>query len=313
MAKLRVGVVLSVPSPIAAEIDGIRRACGDGGLGRIPSHCTLVPPVNLREESVGEALRVVRGAASAGGPFEVTLGPPRTFLPDSPTLYLPVSGVGVDALGSLRDRVFNGPLERTLTRPFVPHVTLADEMDAARLQECERALADYVVRTKFDHVQLLREQHGRVWTVLADVGLGEVSIVGQGGLALELSASQTVDPEAAEFLGEIEPPSTGLPERRMATGRPLVITARREGPVVGVAVGNVDDDVAVLRGLVVLTADRGQGIGAHLLAAFQSHVVRLGGVRVVAHVDPTEPLGAFLVRHGWAGPQPTAMLVRDLA
>ena len=44
----------------------------------------------------------------------MTLGPPATFLPVNPTLYLSVGG-DTDALQSLRDRVFTGPLERTLT------------------------------------------------------------------------------------------------------------------------------------------------------------------------------------------------------
>ena len=41
-------------------------------------------------------------------------------------LYLPVGG-DLDAVDDLRRRVWEPPLTRTLTWPFVPHVTLADD------------------------------------------------------------------------------------------------------------------------------------------------------------------------------------------
>ncbi|MCU1449982.1 MAG: hypothetical protein JWP02_2152, partial [Acidimicrobiales bacterium] len=94
MPKRRLGVALLVPSPLDREVDALRRACDDGALGHIPSHLTLVPPVNVREDAMADALRVLRKAAAPIRPFTVELGPPATFLPDNPTLYLAVSGPG---------------------------------------------------------------------------------------------------------------------------------------------------------------------------------------------------------------------------
>ena len=138
---MRLGVALLLPAPLDAEVDGLRRALGDGSLGRIPAHLTLVPPVNVREDRLAEALAVLRAAGAATRPFTVTLGPPASFLPDSPTLYLAVGdGAHVRAL---RDRVFVDPLARPLTWPFVPHVTLADEAGPARIDAALAALSDY--------------------------------------------------------------------------------------------------------------------------------------------------------------------------
>src|SRR5438876_11352846 len=112
MPRVRVGVALLVPPPVDREIDALRRACGDGALGRIPAHLTLVPPVNVRDDRLHDALDVLRGAAAATRPFVVELGPPATFLPDSPTLYLAVTGDGVETVDALRERVFVEPLAR---------------------------------------------------------------------------------------------------------------------------------------------------------------------------------------------------------
>ena len=105
MPKVRLGVVLLVPSPLDVEVDGLRKALGDGTLGRVPSHLTLVPPVNVREDRLPEVLEVLREAGAATRPFTVALGAPESFLPDNPTLYLPVTE-GEEAVRQLRERVF---------------------------------------------------------------------------------------------------------------------------------------------------------------------------------------------------------------
>src|SRR5437867_1954584 len=106
MVRLRLGVALLIPPPVDRAIDALRRALGDGSLGRIPAHLTLVPPVNVRDDRLGDALDVVRAAAASTRPFAVMLGPPATFLPDTPVVFLPVGGIGGDggAVHALRDR-----------------------------------------------------------------------------------------------------------------------------------------------------------------------------------------------------------------
>src|SRR3546814_12692199 len=84
MARQRLGVVLLVPQPLATEVDGVRRALGDGALARIAPHITLVPPVNVAERDLPEALAIVRRAAGASRPLHLTLGPVLTFAPANP-------------------------------------------------------------------------------------------------------------------------------------------------------------------------------------------------------------------------------------
>jgi 2'-5' RNA ligase len=170
VARRRLGVALLVPPPVATEIDGLRRALGDGSLGRIPAHLTLVPPVNVREDALPDALAVLRAAARASGPLDLRIGPAATFDPVTPVVYLAVGGA-VDALRALRERVFLPPLARDLTHPFVPHVTVADEMDPARIPVAVAALGDFVVDVRFGAVHLLEERRGHAWEPIADAPL----------------------------------------------------------------------------------------------------------------------------------------------
>jgi 2'-5' RNA ligase len=168
--RRRLGVALLVPPPVATEIDGLRRALGDGALGRIPAHMTLVPPVNVPEAAMTDAVAVLRDAARNTGPIDVRIGPAATFAPVTPVVYLAVGGdaEAVHAVHALRDRVFRPPLARTLTHPFVPHVTVADDLVPARIPSAVAALADFVVDVRIASVHLLEERRGHVWEPIAE-------------------------------------------------------------------------------------------------------------------------------------------------
>jgi 2'-5' RNA ligase/GNAT superfamily N-acetyltransferase len=264
--RRRLGVALLVPPPIAGEVDGLRRACGDPSLGRVVPHLTLVPPVNVRVERMGEALAVVRAAAAASAPLHLALGPAATFWPDTPVLYLAVGG-DLDGVHRLRDAVFAEPLARTLTWPFLPHVTLADGLAPERLAAAVDALADFTAGITVDRLHLMEETRDatgrRVWGPIADAPLGPPAVVGRGGLELALSATLLVDPEAAAATG-VAPPRPG------AGGRPLVVTGRRRDGVAGVATGWTRDGTAHLTAVAVVPAARGEGVGRHLVAAWRA-------------------------------------------
>ena len=289
MPRRRLGVALLIPPPLDHEIDGLRRACGDGALGKVPPHVTLVPPVNVREDAVDDALDVLRRAAAAVEPLVLRLGPAVTFHPSTPVLYLEVGG-DLEALHRLRDGVFVAPLARKLSWPFVPHVTLAEDQPAERLDAGVAALADYQVDVRIDRVHLLEERkdpaRGRVWEPVADAPLAPAVVVGRGGLPLELLVSETLDPGA----------------------RPLVVTARREGRVVGVARAVLGRGDAELLGLEVVDGERGTGVGAQLVARLEAALADRG---VTCVRSSAAGLDGFLTGRGWR-PETTKSLVRDV-
>jgi 2'-5' RNA ligase/ribosomal protein S18 acetylase RimI-like enzyme len=294
--KVRLGVALLVPPPVDREIDALRKAAGDGSLGRIPAHCTLVPPVNVRDDRMMDALDVVRAAAAATRPFTVGLGPPATFLPDNPVLQLPVSG---DDVIALRDRVFREPLARPLTWPFVAHVTIADEMAPDRLSAGVSALADYRAEVTFDRVHVLQERPGRVWEPIADAAFAAPAVIGRGGLEVTITATDEPDLEARAFR-EREWPLFDVAEfGEVSVATPVALTARHGGAIVGLAVGNERGGVAHLSELIVAGASRGLGIGSHLLAAFESWAVARGARRLSLRTEAGSAAEAFYVARGW--------------
>ena len=279
----------------------LRRACGDEALHRMAPHCTLVPPVNVREERLDDAVGLLRRAAAATSPITATLGPPETFLPATPVLYLALSS-GAQAVRELRDRVFVDPLARALTWPFHPHVTVRDGGAPSRVSAAVEALGDYRAEVTFERVHLLEERRDdaarRVWRPLADARFDPAAVVGRGGLELELSVTERLDPEAAAWA---EREWRLVDDRRPAEARlrRLAVTARREGEVAGTAVGWTSGAGAHVVDLVVAAASRGEGIGSHLVAAFSSEAATRGCQVCRVRTEAGSSAEAFWRRRGW--------------
>jgi 2'-5' RNA ligase/GNAT superfamily N-acetyltransferase len=287
--RRRLGVALLLDPPGSIEVDGLRRALGDSSLDAVAPHLTLVPPVNVRAGDLEAALAVVRrGAGAQDGPLEVDLGPVATFVPVSPVVYLAVGGPDLDRLAQLRSAVLSGPLLRLDRWPWVPHVTLADQVSAEEAEAALTALNHYGSRTSFDRVVVLEERQRR-WHVLADVNLGPPAVVGRGGLELEITEGRLLGPDviamAERELGELEglqgqPALEGLAGPLGAGGltESIVLTGRRDGRVAGAAAawlsgrGGGPVNVSVL----VDPACRRQGVGRALVAALEVSVRRRG-------------------------------------
>jgi 2'-5' RNA ligase len=288
MPRERLGVAVLVPRPADVEVDGLRRALGDGALGRIASHITLVPPVNVPVERRDEVLAVLRSAAAATEPLLLTLGPPATFHPVNPVVYLEVGG-DVAGLSALRDACFRPPLDRSLTHDFVPHVTVADEIAPERIPPALAALADYRAEVAVDRVHLLREEPGRLWRPLADVPFGPPAVVGRGGLPLELATTDLPPPDAEPLLAAgVEP-----------GGEPWAVAARRDGEVVGAAAGWTAGPVCHVGRLAVHPEARRQGVGRHLVTAVEQLAARRGCAVVEADAAGSPAADALMSAAGW--------------
>lgn len=290
--------------PVRSEIEGLRRAVGDPTLGRMGPHLTLVPPVNVHPRDLEAAIARVRvAAAQEPGPIVSTLGPPSTFMPDNPVLYLGVGG-DIDRLRRLRNGVFQAPLERRLTWPWVPHVTLGDGIPEDRIEAALTSLRDYASVATLDRVVLLEERAGRRWMPVADACLEPPVVVGTGGIPITIVRGRIVDPCARRAITDaglehatVQPPATDSDVHGPVFSRPIVLTAHAGGSFVGVAGARVDGS-GPRAGVFVAEGSRKQGIGSHLLAHLES-AARTAGWEFPA-VLAEGPAGFYESRSAWA-------------
>lgn len=242
-------------------------AVGCPSLETQPPHVTLVPPVNVRESDLGEALRVVRGGArQCLGPITLRLGPVTTFAPVSPVVYVGVTGDVVSLL-TLRAALLRGPLQRPAIHPYVPHATLHESASEELLAAAPAALRSFSGTTVADMVTVLEEGADRVWRPIMDVAFGAAVVRGRGGVELHFVRSSMVAPDVADQVGLDGDAVDGTDRGDSPRRDRLVIEARRDGDdgeAVAVAVGLWRDSSFVVQHVAVAPAHRGQGIGSRL-------------------------------------------------
>ncbi len=133
MKKERIfGVVLAVPEEISRRADRVRRFY-DPNFALIGPHVTVLPPRPLaltRREMVA----AVRRIAKQFSPVPLSLGGIQTFLPVMPVVFASVSR-GEASLSLLHARLARGVLHGPETFPYVPHLTLGQNLDDVRLRK----------------------------------------------------------------------------------------------------------------------------------------------------------------------------------
>jgi 2'-5' RNA ligase len=84
-----------------------------------------------------------------------------TFRPTSQVVFIQVA-TGVSDCEVLEREIRSGPLNRELTFPYHPHVTVAMDIDDARLDDAYEGLAGFVARFSVDRFVLFaRDPKGR--------------------------------------------------------------------------------------------------------------------------------------------------------
>lgn len=299
MSRRLFAVALVLHGELAQRVHGLRAALGDTRLGDLPSHLTLVPPIDLGPEHAPQAHAALRAAARASRPFELGLGPAASFAPRTPTLHLSVTG-DLGPLAELRDALRRAPWDRPDHHDFVPHVTLLQRVEPERLRAGLALLGSPLGTWSVGSLHLLerlRLEQGSIWHPVAEQPLGGPYVVGRGGVELELRTTSTVEPAAAHLAGlAVAPP---LP----AGDGVLVATAEapdEPGVPLGVGIGRVGPTGAVLDHLVVAAPQRTCGIARHVLAAFCDSASRRGAAVVLTAPAQHHDGGA-------PGPDPAAV------
>lgn len=163
MPRRRLAVVLLIPPPVSVEIDGLRRALGDRQLARVDPHITLIPPINVADDDLADALAVVDAAAAASAPMALTLGPVESFSEDSPVRFLAVDPW--EPVVALHEACWTGVFDRPRERSFHPHVTIdIDGSPTDRPDPAIELLAGYEAEVTIFSVSVLEyDQTAKRW------------------------------------------------------------------------------------------------------------------------------------------------------
>jgi 2'-5' RNA ligase len=156
-----VGVAIAIPQPHANVLAKWRREVGDPAADLVFPHVTLLPPTPVPAADLPAVEDHLARAASAHRPFVMHLSGTGTFRPTSQVVFIQIA-TGVSDCEVLERNIRSGPLERELAFPYHPHVTVAMDIDDARLDEAYDGLAGFVARFFVDRLVLFaRDPDGR--------------------------------------------------------------------------------------------------------------------------------------------------------
>ncbi|MEO6885721.1 MAG: 2'-5' RNA ligase family protein [Jatrophihabitantaceae bacterium] len=169
--QLVLGVALAIPQPHATILTNWRRQVGDPAADLIWPHVTLLPPTQVPAGAMDEIEAHLTVAARATGSFEMHLAGTGTFRPASPVVFVQVAR-GVADCERLEAAVRTGPLARGLEFPYHPHVTIAQEIDDAGLDQAYDGLAGFTARFPVTHFVLFSRDGQRRWKWRTEFALG---------------------------------------------------------------------------------------------------------------------------------------------
>ncbi len=137
-----IGVALAIPEPWATELQDYRTSVGDTTATMIPTHITLIPPVEVGDTDLPKVEAHLEDVAGRTRGFSVHLRGTGTFRPLSPVVFVTVVE-GISACEQLAGALRRGPLSVNLQFPYHPHVTIAHHLPDDALDRAFRDLATF--------------------------------------------------------------------------------------------------------------------------------------------------------------------------
>ncbi len=182
MPEQTYAVVVYLSGPLARLVDDLRTALNPQFAGKA-AHVTVLPPRPLiisEEAAVEEA----RAQCSEWEPFELEVGGVQTFFPITGVAYLEMAR-GVEKMVCLHEALNRGFLARQEPYPYIPHITISQEMDERRTFEVIAHVSQAWQRYSGSRVipvetlVFVRQAPAGDWVDLADLQLGRAHVPAQ--------------------------------------------------------------------------------------------------------------------------------------
>ena len=165
-----IGVAIAVPESWGAHLQEYRTRLGDTTAEGIPTHITLMPPIEVGTDDLPRVEQHLAEASAHNISFKIHLRGTGTFRPISPVVFVVVVQ-GISQCEQLAFSVRRGPLACELQFPYHPHVTVAHHLDDEGLDKAFAELGSFECEFEADHFSLYVHDKDRGWQPTRDFAL----------------------------------------------------------------------------------------------------------------------------------------------
>ena len=164
------GVVVPIPEPWSQLFVDWRAKVGDPQANSVPPHVTLLPPTEVPLAERPAITAHLAEVARCHPPFDMHLSGTGTFEPVSAVVFVAVArGIGNCEL--IANDVRSGPLARSLSYPYQPHVTVAHDVAGDMLELAYSGLSDLSAEFRVEHFTEFEQASDGAWIVAREYPL----------------------------------------------------------------------------------------------------------------------------------------------
>ena len=168
----RIGVAIDIPDPWGPMLTRRRGAAGDPQAAYTPAHVTLLGPTEIATAALPAIERHLEKVAATQEPFTVHLRGTGTFRPVTEVVFVTLA-VGISECELLAEAIAAADgVSRDARFPYHPHVTVAQDVPPAALDEVFEELADFSARFTVSAFTLFSHGGEGPWRRRRDFPLG---------------------------------------------------------------------------------------------------------------------------------------------
>ncbi|MHA6251719.1 YjcG family protein [Oceanobacillus sp. CAU 1775] len=153
------------PSKEIQDVANSYRKRYDPRYAMIPPHITLKDKFKIPEGKMNEVIAALKDIAQNTEPFKININKVSSFEPTTNAIYFKVEPS--DEIIELEEKLQSGVFENTRKHPFVPHVTLAQELSHNEFTDIlgRFNMESHNYEDTMDRFQLLYQLENGSWTV----------------------------------------------------------------------------------------------------------------------------------------------------
>lgn len=169
---MKYGIAIFPSKNVQDQANALRKRY-DPRYSLIPPHITLKYSFEVNPERVDEVVQELRKIARQTEPFYIHINKVSTFEPITNTIYLKVEPI--EQLKTLNEQLQEGVLEDNQNFSFVPHITIAQDLEHDEFSDIVGRLKmeGFEIKDFIDRFQLLYELDNGSWTVYETFVLGK--------------------------------------------------------------------------------------------------------------------------------------------